>query len=119
MIDIWGLIILSFLYIGIMTALWSLLLIVPGIIYACKVIMVQYLLAEDGVEKKTIRELVKTSENLMDGYKMDYVCFGLSFIGWVLLGIITFGIAFIWVLPYVEVANIMYFEELKKIKKVN
>ena len=116
--SIWGLIILSTLYIGIMTTLWSLLLIIPGIIYACKVMMVQYLLAEDGAEKKSVKELVKESENLMDGYKIDFICFGLSFIGWFLLGVLTFGIAYIWVIPYVEVASVMYFEKLKKIKNV-
>ena len=113
-----GLIILTSLYVGLMTTLWSLLLIVPGIIYAYKVAMIQYVLAEDGSEKKSIKEIVATSTNLMDGYKMDFFTFELSFIGWILLGMVTFGIAYIWVFPYMEVANVMYYEELKKIKKI-
>lgn len=113
-----GLIILTSLYVGLMTTLWSLLLIVPGIIYAYKVAMIQYVLAEDGSEKKSVKEIVATSTNLMDGYKMDFFTFELSFIGWILLGMVTFGIAYIWVFPYMEVANVMYYEELKKIKKI-
>lgn len=116
--NIFGLILLSSLYIGVVTSLWTLLFIVPGVIYAFKVMMVPYLLAEEGAEKKSIGELIDTSKHLMDGYKMDYFVFGLSFIGWILLGILTFGIAYIWVIPYIDVANIMYYEELKKIKNV-
>lgn len=116
--SIFGLVLLTTLYISVMTTLWTLLFIIPGIIYAYKVIMVPFLLVDDGGEKKTISELVETSKNMMDGYKMDYFVFQLSFIGWILLGIFTLGIAFIWVVPYVEVANVMYYEELKKLKNI-
>ena len=116
--NIFGLIILSSLYIGIITSLWTLLFIIPGIIYAYKVIMVPYLLADNGAENKSIRELVETSKTMMDGHKMDYFVFELSFIGWILLGIITCGIAYIWVIPYMDVANVMYYQELKKLKNI-
>lgn len=116
--SIFGLVLLASLYISMMTTLWTLLFIIPGIIYAYKVIMVPFLLADDGGEKKTVGELVETSKNMMDGYKMDYFVFELSFFGWILLGLVTFGIAYIWVVPYIEVANVMYYEELKKLKKV-
>lgn len=116
--NIFGLVLLTSMYISIVTSLWTLLFIIPGIIYAYKVIMVPYLLAEDGAEKKTTGELIETSKQMMDGYKMDYFVFELSFFGWILLGLITFGIAFIWVVPYINVANVMYYEELKKIKKI-
>lgn len=116
--SIFGLVLLASLYISMVTTLWTLLFIIPGIIYAYKVIMVPFLLADDGGEKKTVTELVETSKNMMDGYKLDYFVFELSFFGWILLGLVTFGIAYIWVVPYMEVANVMYYEELKKLKKV-
>ena len=116
--SIFGLVLLASLYISLMTTLWTLLFIIPGIIYAYKVIMVPFLLADEGGEKKTIGELVETSKNMMDGYKMDYFVFELSFFGWILLGLVTLGIAYIWVVPYMQVANVMYYEELKKIKKI-
>lgn len=116
--SIFGLVLLASLYISLMTTLWTLLFIIPGIIYAYKVIMVPFLLADEGGEKKTIGELVETSKNMMDGYKMDYFVFELSFFGWILLGLVTLGIAYIWAVPYIDVANVMYYEELKKLKKV-
>ena len=53
---------------------------------------------------------------MMDGHKWEYFVFNLSFIGWYLLCGITFGIAAIWVVPYVTTANVMYYEKLKKLK---
>lgn len=100
--------------IGICTFLWSLLLIIPGIIYSYKVIMVNFILA-DTEESLKCREVISTSKKMMDGYKFDYFVFTLSLIGWVLLSIITCGIALIWALPYITVAQTMYYLELKKI----
>ena len=54
----------------------------------------------------------------MQGYKWDYFIFGLSFIGWILLIGFTFGIAMIWVMPFILIAQTLYYEELKKLKKV-
>lgn len=106
------------LLVGIFTALWSLLLIVPGIIYSLKMTMVNNLLAENDLEKVPFKEIMKTSEEMMDGYKMDYFVFCLSFLGWILLSAITFGVGLIWTLPYMTTAQVMYYEELKKEKKI-
>ena len=84
--------------------------------YLYKVVMVPFLLADEDVKSKSTFELVDMSKKMMDGYKMDYFMFELSFIGWILLCLVTFGIACIWVVPYIETANVMYYEELKKIK---
>ena len=51
----------------------------------------------------------------MNGYKWDYFVFQLSFIGWILLGVITAGIAYIFICPYINVATVLYYEELKKV----
>ena len=64
--SIFGLVLLASLYISMVTTLWTLLFIIPGIIYAYKVILVPFLLADDGGEKKTVTELVETSKNMMD-----------------------------------------------------
>ena len=112
--NIFVLILLTTLYIGAMTFVWLLLLIIPGIIYSYKVIMVPFLLADEDINSKSATELVELSKKMMDGYKMDYFIFQLSFIGWILLCFVTCGIACIWVIPYIEVASVMYYEELKK-----
>lgn len=116
--SIFKLIMLVTIMVAVFTTLWTLLLVVPGIIYMYKVIMVNYVLADTANENTTWKEVINTSKNMMDGYKMDYFIFGLSFIGWELLCVLTLGIAIIWVVPYIQTANIMYYEELKKIKNI-
>jgi len=91
--------------------LWSLLFIIPGIIYAYKTIMVNYIWAETTDENVTWRDVINTSKEMMDGYKMDLFVFELSFIGWILLSAVTLGIALIWVVPYIQVASVMYYQE--------
>ena len=97
---------------------WSLVLIIPGIICAYKFAMTNYVLAEQTPEELENGEAAyKVSTKLMDGYKLDFFVFNLSFIGWFFLGSLTFGIAYIWVMPYYTTACVMYYEELKKVSR--
>lgn len=80
------------------TFLWSLLFIIPGIVKACAYSQAMYILS--GNPGKSARECLRESEQLMQGQKMRFFKLNLSFIGWVLLCIVTLGIAFIWVVPY-------------------
>lgn len=100
---------------GLFTALWTVLLIIPGIIYAIKIAMVPYLMAEEVNENTKFKEITLKSKKMMEGHKWEYVVFNLSFIGWILLSFVTFGIALIWVIPYIQTANIMYYEKLKEL----
>ena len=95
--------------------LWSLLLIIPGIIAYLSYSLVNYILADN--DNMSIMEILRESKRLTYGYKADIFLFGLSFLGWYLLSVFTMGIAFIYVIPYTLVASAMYYEELKKIKK--
>ena len=115
---LFGLILVTSIMVSLFTTLWTLLLIIPGIIYAFKVAMVNYILADSADENTKWKDVINTSKEMMNGYKMDYFVFGLSFIGWELLCIVTLGIAIIWVYPYMQVANVMYYQELKKIKNI-
>jgi len=54
---------------------------------------------------------------MMNRYKRDYFVFGLSFFGWILLGIFTLGLLYIWLIPYMMTAEVLYYDELKKIRK--
>lgn len=116
--NIFGFLFMTVLIVGVHTFLWSLLFVIPGIIYSFKMVMVQYILAEDECESMTNKEVINRSENMMDGYKIDFFVFKLSFIGWLFLSSITFGIALIWVMPYIVTADAMYYEELKKVKNI-
>ena len=53
---------------------------------------------------------------LIKGYRWNYFNFLLSFLPWLALGIITCGLAFIWVMPYFMISQKVYYYQLDKIK---
>ena len=83
------------------TALWSLLLVVPGIVKHYEYLMVPYILAENpGMDRK---EAFQISKQMMDGEKMEAFIMDLSFLGWYLLSAVTCGLlAIFYVNPYVQ-----------------
>ena len=89
--------------------------VLPGIILELVYAMMYYVYAD---KEGDLKETLSESRELMQGYKWDYFIFGLSFIGWILLIGFTFGIAIIWVMPFILIAQTLYYEELKKLKKV-
>lgn len=102
--DFWSAFKVTFL-VGLFTFLWSLLFIIPGIIKSYSYSMSMYILAEN--KGKPALECIRESQEMTNGYKMDLFVLGLSFLGWILLGCVTLGIAFLWVSPYMyaTVAN--------------
>lgn len=90
--------------------LWALLLIVPGIIKGYSYALTPYLL-KDHPELK-FNAAIEESMRLMSGNKMRLFLLDLSFIGWFLLGLITFGIAFLWITPYWNTARAAFYEDL-------
>ena len=89
---------------------WTLLLIVPGIIKSYSYAMSGYLLMRNP-ELGAI-ESINQSRKLMDGEKWNLFKLDLSFIGWILLGIITLGIGFIFITPYIFECRTVFFNEL-------
>ena len=57
-------------------------------------------------------EIVKKSEALMKGNKWRLFCLELSFIGWIILVSITFGLALLWIFPYMQIATVKFYEEI-------
>lgn len=102
--------IVLYLLTNIFIFLWALLLIIPGIIKFFAYSMAPYLLSENPNMSPT--EALDESQRLMNGHKMDLFVLLLSFIGWFLLGLITFGIAFIWVIPYISAAQAEFYLEI-------
>lgn len=84
----------------VFTLLWSLLLIIPGIIKAISYSQMFYLMVDD--KDLDPADAQAQSMALMEGHKQEYFILLLSFIPWYLLGILTLGIGFIWILPYVS-----------------
>ena len=92
--------------------LWSLLLIIPGIIKGLGYSMAVYIMY-DNPEISSL-EALKRSQIMMKGYKGKLFCLYLSFIGWGLLCLLTLGIGFLWLAPYYYLADANFYENLKK-----
>ena len=95
----------------IYTFLWSLLFCIPGIVKSYAYSMAPYIMADH--PEITGEQAITASKNLMKGKKGKLFCLHISFIGWVLLSCLTFGILFIWVAPWMEVAQAMFYESIK------
>lgn len=99
----------------IFTFLGCLLFIIPGFIIALGYAMVYPIFVDS--EEMLPMEYLNKSKELMDGYKWDYFVFTLSFIGWILFSVVTLGIGLIWAVPYISIAETLYYDELKKLKE--
>lgn len=94
--------------------LWSCLLIIPGIIKTYSYQMMPFLLAEN--PDLPPLEAIQKSREMMDGYKWQAFLLDLSFIGWEILSVLSFGIIGIfWTQPYMYQADAQLYEELKNL----
>lgn len=98
---------LSLLYV----LLWLLLLIVPGIIAALSYAMVFYILADDPNLKP--QDVLARSKELMDGYKLKLFYLFLRFLLLAILCVLTLGIGFLWLIPYIHVTLAKFYDDLK------
>ena len=102
----------AYLLIIIFVILWALLLVIPGIIAAISYSQTFYILSEKkGLKAK---DAMGMSKQMMYGYKWKYFILGLRFFGWLILSILTLGIGFIWLIPYVQITMAHFYLELKK-----
>lgn len=101
---------LTLLLQAVYTFLWTLLLIVPGIVKHYSYSMTSYVL-HDNPELK-YDDAINRSMELMKGQKMKLFLLDLSFIGWVLLGILTLGIGLLWVYPYLHTSHAAFYDNL-------
>ncbi len=100
-----------YLLITIFVTLWTLLLIVPGIIKAISYSQAFYILSDH--PGMTASEALDESKRIMEGHKMDYFVLMLSFILWILLGSVTCGLAYIYVGPYMTTTGVNFYEKIK------
>lgn len=95
----------------IFIVLWLILFIVPGIIAAIRYTMA-YLIMSENPDMSAL-ECITASKMMMNGHKMDFFRFSLSFIGWFIVGIITCGLGFLYVIPYFNAAKVEFYETIK------
>ena len=98
------------------TLLWLLLLIVPGLIKAYEYSMIPYLLAEN--PNLSASEAFSLSKQMTTGQKMNLFVLDLSFLGWIILGLICCGIGILFVLPYPEATKAEVYLNLKESVKI-
>ena len=108
--DFWSAFKVNFL-VGLFTFLWSLLFVIPGIVKSISYSMSMYILAEN--KGKPALECINESKAMTEGHKMELFVLSLSFLGWALLTAITFGIAGIWVIPYMNTTMANAYRSLK------
>lgn len=92
--------------------LWSLLLIIPGIIKAYAYRMVPYILADN--PNIGVRKAIALSNEMTRGHKFDMFVLDLSFIGWYFLGALALGVGVLFVMPYENATNAELYLVLRK-----
>ena len=93
------------------TILWSLLLVIPGIIKSYSYAMTSFILKGEPEMKNNAA--IEKSMAMMEGNKMKLFMLDLSFIGWAILCIFTLGIGLLFLQPYVAISRAAFYEDLK------
>ncbi len=103
---------LTYILLAVFVLLWMLLLIIPGLIKSYSYAMTWFILA-DNPEIEPL-EAIDRSMKMMDGRKWKLFCLMWRFFGWALLAVLTFGIGFLWVVPYMNTSMAHFYEDVKK-----
>lgn len=102
---------IGYLLVSIYTLLWSLLLVIPGIIAHYRYELTFYLMEEDSSLSGS--DAIKKSIKLMKGHKWASFVFDLSFIGWHILSAFTLGILdILFVAPYQSAAKYQFLKQI-------
>lgn len=101
----------AYLLMGVFTFLWFLLLIVPGIIAALSYSMTFFILRDN--PDMGAMEAIDLSKQVMQGNKWKYFCLQWRFFGWSLLCLLTLGIGYLWLWPYMLASQAKFYEDLR------
>ena len=102
----------TYLLMVLIIILWMLLLIIPGIIVAISYSMTFYIIADD--RSLGGMEALNKSKKMMNGYKLKFFYLGLRFFLLALLCILTLGIGFLWLVPYMNVSIAKFYDDIKE-----
>lgn len=103
--------VLCYFLLAVKVLLWMLLFIIPGIIKSFAYAMAPFIL-KDNPELSAL-EAIKKSRLMMKGNKWRLFVLILSFIGWFLLGLLTLGIGYFWLAPYIYTTMAAFYEDVK------
>lgn len=91
--------------------LWTLLLIVPGIIKALSYVLTPYILRD--YPELSGNKAIELSMAMMQGHKMEWFILVLKYIVCLILGLFTLGIANLWVIPYFTAVMANFYEHVR------
>lgn len=97
--------------VNLFTFLWALLLIIPGIMKAFSYALTPYIIMDE--PELTARQAITRSCEIMQGRRWKLFCLYLSFIGWGILSLLTFGIGFLWLVPYMNASVAAFYEDAR------
>ena len=101
----------AYLLMTIFVLLWSLLLIIPGIIASYAYTMTFFVIADDPTAGAL--QAITRSKEMMRGKKWKLFCLGFRFIGWMLLCVLTLGIGYLWLGPYMQTASAHFYDDIR------
>ncbi|GGJ57294.1 putative membrane protein [Anoxybacillus voinovskiensis] len=107
----------TFILYSIFVFLWSLLLIIPGIIKALAYSQTFFLLKDH--PEYSVLQAITESKKRMKGYKWKLFLLYLIFFGWGLLAILTLGIGLLWLIPYFYTSLAAFYEEFIRAQEIN
>lgn len=107
--DVAGNVILGLL-INIFVFLWTLLFIIPGIVKSYSYSMAYYIKCDH--PEYSAQQAIDESRRIMHGNKWKLFMLDLSFIGWIILGSLCFGIGTLWVAPYMQAARAEFYLDI-------
>ena len=93
--------------------LWTLVLIIPGIVKTYSYALVYYLQQEPENMHREPTDLITESRQWMRGHKWQLFCLDFSFIGWYIVGALCLGIGIFFVVPYHQMARANFYLDLR------
>ncbi len=91
--------------------LWTLLFIIPGFVAILSYSQTFFILADDPQLKGS--EALRKSKAMMKGNRWKLFCLLWRFFGWFLLGVLSMGIGFLWIVPYLATTMAHFYNDLK------
>lgn len=103
--------VLAMFLVYVLTILWSLLLVVPGIIKGLSYSLTPYIIKD--YPELSANQAIDLSVRMMNGHKAKLFWLWLSFIGWFILSILTLGVGLLWLLPYMQTTLAAFYLDVK------
>jgi uncharacterized membrane protein len=107
---------LVYILTSIFLALWTILLVIPGIIKTFSYSQAYFIFKDRksvaGDQKVSALDCITESRKMMDGHKFEYFMLQLSFIGWGILSVLSLGIGLLWLNPYVNASYAAFYKNL-------